>query len=66
MFLLNDIKQMLSNEVIIIFLIISWILIFRTAKQLKKQNFIRDYHIVKATGIIYGILAIAAAVAINI
>lgn len=66
MFVLNDIKQMLSNEVIIIFLIISWILIFRTSKQLKLKNYHQDYRIVKTTGIIYGILAVAAAIAVNI
>jgi hypothetical protein len=52
------------NDVIIIFLIISYILIFRTSRELKRKNYHRDYKIVRFTGIIYGILAIAALVSI--
>lgn len=66
MFFINEIKRILSNEIVILFLIISYFLIFRVSKGLKRQNYHRDYKIVKITGILYGILALAAAVAINI
>lgn len=61
MFFLNDLKRIITSDVIIIFLIISYILIFKTSKHLKKNNYHRDYKIVRFTGIVYGILAIAAA-----
>jgi hypothetical protein len=65
MYFLNAIKRIINNETIIIFLIISFILIFKTSKELKRNNYHRDYKIVRFTGIIYGILAIAAVIAIN-
>lgn len=64
MFFINDLKRIINNDVIIVFLIISYLLIFRTAKELKRNNYHRDYKIVRYTGIIYGLLAIAAATAI--
>ncbi len=64
MFLINDLKRIINNDVIIIFLIISYILIFRTSKELKRNNYHRDYKIVRFTGIIYGLLAVFAAIAI--
>lgn len=66
MFFVNELKRILDNGIIIIFLIISYFLIFRTSKELKRKNYHRDYKIVKFTGIMYGILAVAAAVVINI
>jgi len=66
MFFINDLKHIINNDIIIIFLIISYILIFSTSKELKRSNYHRDYKIVKTTGILYGILALAAAVAIYI
>ncbi|HHZ02181.1 MAG TPA: hypothetical protein GX396_04495 [Tissierellia bacterium] len=64
MFFINNLKRIINNDVIIIFLIISYILIFRTSRELKRKNYHRDYKIVRFTGIIYGILAIAALVSI--
>ncbi len=66
MFFVNELKRILDNGIIIIFLIISYFLIFRTSKELKRKNYHRDYKIVRFTGIMYGILAVAAAVVINI
>nr|WP_312576596.1 CLC_0170 family protein [Sedimentibacter sp.] len=66
MYFIIYLKQILSNEIIILFLIISYSLIFRTSKELKRENFHKDYKIVKTTGILYGILAIAVAVVLNI
>ncbi len=66
MYFINDIKMLINTDTITVFLIISFILIFRTAKELKRKNFHRDYKIVKATGIVYGLLALAAVIAINI
>lgn len=66
MYFLNAIKRIINNDTIIVFLIISFILIFKTSKELKRNNYHRDYKIVKFTGIIYGILAIAAVIAINL
>ncbi len=66
MYFINELKRILSNEIVIIFLIISYFLIFKTSKNLKRKNYQRDYKIVRITGILYGLLAIAAAVAINI
>ena len=66
MFFINELKRILSNEIVIIFLIISYFLIFKTSKGLKQKNYLRDYKIVKTTGILYGLLAVAAAVVINI
>lgn len=66
MYFINSIKRIINNETIIVFLIISFILIFKTSKGLKRNNYHRDYKIVKITGIIYGLLAIAAIVAISI
>lgn len=65
MFFINDIKRIINTDTIIVFLIISFILIFKTSKELKRNNYQRDYKIVKTTGIIYGVLAIAAVIAIN-
>jgi len=65
MFLINDIKRIINTDTIVVFLIISFILIFKTSKELKRNNYNRDYKIVRTTGIIYGVLAIAAVVAIN-
>jgi amino acid transporter len=65
MYFLNAIKRIINNDTIIVFLIISFILIFKTSKELKRNNYHRDYKIVRFTGIIYGILAIAAVIAIN-
>lgn len=58
--LINSLKPMLSYDVIIVFLIISYILIFRTSKSLKRKNFHRDYKIVRFTGIVYGIIALSS------
>lgn len=66
MYFINDVKRIINNDTIIIFLIISFILIFKTGKELKRNNHHRDYKIVRVTGIIYGILAVAAVVAISI
>ncbi|KAF5035938.1 hypothetical protein SDC9_96352 [bioreactor metagenome] len=66
MFFINDLKHMINTEIIILFLIISGILIFITSKDLKRKNYHRDYKIVRTTGIVYGILALAAAAAIYI
>ncbi|MGB4439143.1 MAG: CLC_0170 family protein [Sedimentibacter sp.] len=64
MYFINDLKYIINNDIIIIFLVISYILIFNTSKELKRSNYHRDYKIVKTTGILYGILALAAAAAI--
>ncbi|WP_312832287.1 CLC_0170 family protein [Sedimentibacter saalensis] len=66
MFFINDLKHMINTEIIILFLIISGILIFITSNDLKRKNYHRDYKIVRTTGIVYGILALAAAAAIYI
>lgn len=66
MYFINEIKRMINIDTIIVFLIISFILIFITSKELKRNNFHRDYKIVKTTGIIYGVLAIASVIAINL
>lgn len=66
MFFINELKQILNNQIIILFLIISYLLIFKNSKQLKRRNYHKDYKIVKTTGIIYGILAIIAAVVLNV
>ncbi len=66
MYFINDIKRIINNDTIIVFLIISFILIFKTSKELKRSNYHRDYKIVRTTGIIYGILAIAAVITINL
>ena len=66
MSLINHIKPILSNDVIIIFLIISYILVFKVSKDFKRKNYHRDYKIVKITGIIYGLIAIAAIITKNI
>nr|WP_300094684.1 CLC_0170 family protein [Sedimentibacter sp.] len=66
MFFINDLKHIINTEIIILFLIISGILIFITSKDLKRKNYHRDYKIVRITGIVYGILALAAAAAIYI
>jgi len=65
MFFINDLKRILNNEIILLFLIISYFLIFKTSKELKRDNYHKDYRIVKTTGIVYGILAIAIAVVLN-
>lgn len=57
---INYIKPILSYDVVIVFLVISYILIFRTSKSLKRKNFHRDYKIVKFTGIVYGLIALSA------
>jgi hypothetical protein len=66
MSLINHIKPILNSDVIIIFLIISYILIFKISKDFKGKNYHRDYKIVKITGIIYGLIAIAAIIIKNI
>lgn len=66
MFFINELKHIVNTEIIILFLIISGILIFVTSKDLKRKNYHRDYKIVRTTGIVYGILALAAAAAIYI
>lgn len=58
--LINSLKPILSYDVIIIFLIISYILTFKTGKSLKQKNFHKDYKIVRFTGIIYGLIALSA------
>lgn len=60
MFFINELKRIVNYETVIVFLIISYFLIFRTSKQHKRNNYLRDYKIVKATGIIYAILATAS------
>jgi len=59
---INNLKPMLSYDVIIIFFIISYILIFKTGKSLKRNNFHRDYKIVRFTGIVYGLIALSAVI----
>ncbi len=66
MSLINHIKPILNSDVIIIFLIISYILVFKVSKDFKRKNYHRDYKIVKITGIIYGLIAIAAIITKNI
>ena len=66
MSLVNHIKPILNIDVIIIFLIISYILIFKISKDFKRKNYHRDYKIVRITGIIYGLIAIAAIITKNI
>ncbi|MDW5299959.1 MAG: CLC_0170 family protein [Sedimentibacter sp.] len=66
MYFINDLKHIINNDIIIIFLVISYILIFNTSKELKRNNYHIDYKIVKTTGVLYGILALAAVVAIYI
>ncbi len=56
----NSLKPILSYDVIIVFLIISYILIFKTSKSLKQKNFHRDYKIVRFTGIVYGLIALTS------
>ncbi len=58
--LINSLKPMISYDVIIVFLIISYILIFRTSKSLKRKNYHRDYKIVRFTGIVYGLIALSS------
>ena len=57
---INSLKPILSYDVIIIFLIISYILIFKKGKSLKQKNYHRDYKIVRFTGIVYGLIALSA------
>ena len=66
MSLVNHIKPILNIDVIIIFLIISYILVFKVSKDFKRKNYHRDYKIVRITGIIYGLIAIAAIITKNI
>ena len=66
MSLINHIKPILNSDVIIIFLIISYILVFKVSKDFKRKNYHRDYKIVRITGIIYGLIAIAAIITKNI
>lgn len=66
MFFLNELNRILNNQILIIFLIISYFLIFVNSKQFKRDNYHRDYKIAKYTGILYGILTITALIAINI
>lgn len=58
--IINNLKPILSFDVIIVFLIISYILIFKTGKSLKQKNYHRDYKIVRFTGIVYGLIALSA------
>ena len=64
--LINFLKPILNYDVIIIFIIISYILIFKTSKGLKQKNYHRDYKIVRYTGIVYGLIALAAIITKNI
>ena len=66
MHLVNFLKPILNYDVIIIFIIISYILIFKTSKGLKQKNYHRDYKIVRYTGIVYGLIALAAIITKNI
>ncbi|HNZ82646.1 MAG TPA: hypothetical protein PKY98_02350 [Sedimentibacter sp.] len=66
MSLINHIKPVINIDVIIVFLIISYILIFKVSKDFKRKNYHRDYKIVRITGIIYGLIAIGAIIAKNI
>ena len=66
MFLLNELKSVLSNGVIFLFAIISYFLIFRTSKQLKKSGKYKDYRIARAIGIIYGLFTALALILIGI
>ncbi len=58
--IINNLKPILSFDVIIVFLIISYILIFKTGKSLKQKNYHMDYKIVRFTGIVYGLIALSA------
>lgn len=64
--LINLFKPVLNYDVIVIFLITSYILIFKTSKGLKQKNFHTDYKIVRLTGIAYGLIALAALITKNI
>jgi hypothetical protein len=66
MSLINHIKPILNSDVIIIFLIISYILVFKVSKDFKRKNYHRDYKIVRITGIIYGLIALGAIITKNI
>lgn len=66
MYFINYLKPILNYDVIAMFLIISYILIFKTSKELKRKNYHKDFKIVKYTGIIYGLIAIAAVITKNI
>ncbi len=66
MSLLNQIKPIINIDVIIIFLIIGYILIFKTSKGLKQKNYYRDYKIVRYTGVIYLLIALAAIITKNV
>lgn len=57
---INTLKPLLSYDVILVFLIISYILIFRTSRSLKRKNFHRDYRIVRFIGIVYGLIALSS------
>lgn len=58
MFFLNVIKKIINIEVLIIFLAISYILIFVNSKELKKNNYHKDLKIVRTMGIVYSIASI--------
>ncbi|MDF2677289.1 MAG: hypothetical protein K0Q97_1607 [Bacillota bacterium] len=66
MFFINEVRRILSTEILIIFLIISYFLIFVNSKQFKRDNYHKDYKIAKYTGILYGILTIVALVVIKV
>lgn len=66
MFLLNELKSVLNNGVIFLFGFISYLLIFRTSKQLKQSGKFKDYKIARATGIFYGLFTVAALILISI
>ena len=66
MFLLNELKSVLSNGVIFLFAVISYFLIFRTSKQLKKSGKYRDYKIARGIGIFYGLFTALALILICI
>ena len=66
MFLLNELKSVLNDGVIILFGIISYFLIFRTSKHLKESGKTKDYKIARATGIFYGLFTILSLILISI
>lgn len=65
MFYLNQLKQMFDNGIIIIFIVISYFLIFKTSKLLKEEGYKKDYKIVKYTGVFYGLLAVVSLILIS-
>lgn len=65
MFFINELKRIISQEIVIVFFVISYFLIFRISKNLKRKNFFRDYKITRAVGILYALLAVGSLIILN-